>query len=105
MGSDETIKPKEIIMSDKISVPIARSLHEKLKAIYEKADEIINSDLPWKQKYNRIFSQDISHSVFSLVDLDYSLVGLDYCDDTSYEEDVKAFVNALKDKCQDLNII
>ena len=50
----------------------------------------------WKTKYDLIFSEDLSRAVFKLV-------RLDYCDpDTSYEDDVRAFVSALEDKAAEL---
>jgi len=59
--------------------------YEEKKVIYEKAKRIIASDLDWEEKYDIIFSEEIS-SKFSLK----------YCDpDTSYEEDVLAFMDAL----------
>jgi hypothetical protein len=60
---------------------------KKLDKINSKVDKIMNSDLSWKEKYDKIFSDDISMKV----DLDY------YDPDTSYEEDILAFVNAFKE--------
>lgn len=59
--------------------------YEEKNKIYNRAKRIITSDLDWKEKYNMIFSEEISHK-FSL---NY------YGPDTSYEEDVLAFMNAL----------
>lgn len=60
------------------------------------ANDIFNDvSLDWEQKYDQIFSDDISVKVFNLV-------RLDYCDpDTSYEEDVTAFINAFNEKMKD----
>ena len=55
----------------------------------KKANEIYsNISLTWKQKFDLIFSDEISQKVFDLINLDY------YCPDTSYEEDVIAFMDA-----------
>jgi hypothetical protein len=48
------------------------------------AHKIVDSDLSWKAKYDLIFSDDISMKV----KLDY------YDPDTSYEEDVYAWMTA-----------
>jgi hypothetical protein len=76
----------------------ANSLTEKLKVIYDKAVKIFVSDMSWEEKYTKIFSEDISRAVNVLVELHY------YDPDTSYEEDVRAFIGALREKCQDLDI-
>lgn len=59
---------------------------KKIKA-YEKAKKIINSDLDWEAKYDLIFSDEISRKF----NLDY------YDPDTSYREDVMAFMDALEE--------
>lgn len=59
--------------------------YQEKSKLYDKAKNIIASNLPWDEKYDFIFSKEISHN-FSL---DY------YDPDTSYEEDVMAFMNAL----------
>jgi hypothetical protein len=65
----------------------------KLRSLVAQANEIFDSEsLSWEAKYDLIFSKDISRKVFDLIDLRY------YDPDTSYEEDVKAFVNALNEK-------
>lgn len=57
---------------------------EKLD-LYNRAKRIIASDLEWEDKYDMIFSNEISKK-FSL----------DYWDpDSSYEDDVMAFMSAL----------
>ena len=48
------------------------------------AHEIINSDLSWNAKFDLIFSDEMSMKI----ELDY------YVPDTSYEEDVLAWVRA-----------
>jgi hypothetical protein len=68
------------------------NLLEKLTSLYDQTIEIFESDLPWDTKYDLIFSENISVEVFNLIKLDY------YDPDTSYEEDVTAFVRYFKDK-------
>lgn len=75
------------------------SVLEKLKKIRAKCERIVDSNLEWDEKYDLIFSEDISLTVFDLIKLDY------YDPDTSYEEDVQAFVQALKDKVSRLDMI
>ncbi len=55
--------------------------------IFERAKKIIASDLPWNEKYNMIFSDEVSGQ-FSL---DY------YDPDMDYEDDVRAFMSALEE--------
>lgn len=69
--------------------------YEEKKKIYERAKRIIASDLEWEEKYDMIFSEEISRK-FSL---DY------YDPDTSYEEDVMAFMNALDEYMRKQDII
>lgn len=55
-----------------------------LMSLYSKALEIYNSGLSWEAKYDLIFSKEIS-----------GRISLKYYDpDTSYEEDVTAFMKA-----------
>jgi hypothetical protein len=58
--------------------------NESIK-IYNKALKIFNSELDWKDKYDLIFSEDIS--------LKFNFEWYD--PDTSYEEDITAFMSAL----------
>lgn len=69
--------------------------YEDKNKIYERAKRIIASDLEWEEKYDMIFSEEISRK-FSL---DY------YDPDTSYEEDVMAFMNALDEYMRKQDII
>jgi hypothetical protein len=60
---------------------------DRLLEIYEYAMEVWRSDLTEKEQYNRIFSPAVSQSVCRL------LPGFDWYDpDTSYQEDVDAFM-------------
>lgn len=59
--------------------------YKEKENIFIKAKRIHSSDLTSEEKYDLIFSEDISQKF----KLDY------YDPDTSYEEDVDAFMNAL----------
>lgn len=68
---------------------------EKLKTILQVCDEIQDSHLTAEEKYDLIFSEQVSRQVFMLCremgrPLDY------YDPDTTYEEDIRAFVSALR---------
>lgn len=70
---------------------------KKIVEINSKVQEIISCEnLCWEQKYNRIFSDQISRKVHKLIYLDY------YDPDTSYKEDVLAFAEALKNYTEQL---
>ena len=56
--------------------------------LYHHPDAEIDDDCSWSSIYNKIFSKKISKKVHKMVQLDY------YDPDTSYREDVTAFVNA-----------
>lgn len=59
-----------------------------LRAIQTEMNDVISSSGSWESKYDRVFSNQISGKVFSLI-------RLDYCDpDTTYKEDVLAFASA-----------
>lgn len=68
----------------------------KLEEILQVCEQIQDSNLDDEQKYDLIFSENVSRQVFSLCrEMGKSL---DYYDpDTTYEEDVRAFVHALQD--------
>ena len=58
--------------------------HEEILKLHKVATKIFESDLNWEEKYDMIFSENISKK------LDF-----DYCDpDTSEEEDVTAWMRA-----------
>ena len=72
---------------------------QKLQKLNKKANEIYDDDeLTWEEKYDLIFSEKISRKVHSLITLDY------YDPDTSYQEDVSAFVCAFNEKMQSTTI-
>lgn len=55
-----------------------------------------NTELTDEEKYDRIFSEHVSRRVFREIHLDY-------CDpDTTYEEDVDAFMYAFNAKMREL---
>lgn len=70
------------------------SILNELIILNKEANEIIDSELSWEEKYHLIFSSRISSKVFDLINLDY------YDPDTSYEEDVLAFINAFNSRVE-----
>ena len=60
--------------------------YEQKRAAYERARRIYESSLEWEQKYDMIFSKEISH----LFKFDW------YDPDSSYEDDVIAYMQALE---------
>ena len=69
--------------------------YEERSEIYERAKRIIAADLEWRKKYDMIFSEEVSRK-FSL---SY------YDPDTSYEEDVMAFMRALDEHMREQEVI
>lgn len=66
----------------------------------EEAEQICRSDATWETKYDLIFSDHVSRAIKQ------TGVSFDYCDpDTSYEEDVRAYVAAVVEKAEDLKRI
>jgi len=56
----------------------------KLKSYYQKCKEIMKSDLSWEERYD---------GVFEIAGLVRQIAVIDYCDpDTTYKEDVKAYM-------------
>lgn len=67
--------------------------------LYRKVNKIYTSDSDWDVKYDQIFSNEISLKIDRLIKLDY-------CDpDAGYEDDVKAYVFALRNYMIDNDII
>lgn len=63
-----------------------------LKRILERAQRVLQDDgVPWEERYDIIFSDGISMEAYR-VDPHFSY----YDPDTTYEEDARAFVNALE---------
>lgn len=71
---------------------VFRKSEGTLQELLEECIRIINSDIDWADKYDAIFSDRISQRVFDSICLE------GYVDpDTSYEEDVMAFINAFRE--------
>ena len=69
--------------------------YKELKELYKQAKRIITSDLDWDQKYNLIFSDDMSMKV-----------KFDWCDpDMDYEDDVMAWMNGFDEHIRIQKII
>ena len=68
-------------------------------ALADQVFQIADSDASPEIKYELIFSEDGSRALGRLFQLDY------YDPDTSYEEDVQAYVSALRAKCAELRKI
>lgn len=67
-------------------------MKKKLLKLHRKANEIYNNDrFSWEKKFDKIFSDKISVKINSLIRLDY------YDPDTTYEDDVCAYITALND--------
>lgn len=68
--------------------------YKELKDIHKKAKKIVSSNLSWEEKYNMIFSEEISHKT------DF------YWDDPDmdYEDDVMAYMNAFDNHMIDCKI-
>lgn len=74
----------------------------ELLALAKRARNIVDTSIPWKDKYNLIFSESISKRIFAIFKL--MNLGFDYDDpDSDYEDDVLAFVRALESRLQELN--
>jgi hypothetical protein len=69
---------------------------DELRELLRVAQHIVNSTASWEIKYDLIFSNGMSRRVHALLPLDY------HDPDTTYEEDVRAFVNAFDDKIKEL---
>ena len=68
------------------------SVKKQLYKLQTKANKIYESnELSWKEKYDLIFSDNISKKIHNIIDLDY------YNPDMDYEDDVSAFMSALND--------
>lgn len=72
---------------------------DELRLILDEAKRIIVSTASWEIKYDLIFSEAISKRVSQLIRLEY------YDPDTSYEEDVRAYVDALENKVAELGTL
>lgn len=69
--------------------------YQEKEKIYQRAKKIVASDLEWEDKYDMIFSDDVSKKV-----------RFDYYDpDTSYQEDVEAFMYGFEEYMEKERII
>lgn len=68
-------------------------------ALADQVFQIAESAATAETKYELIFSETLSQSLGQIFKLDY------YDPDTSYEEDVAAYVSALREKCSELRKI
>jgi len=74
---------------------------ERFLKLAEMASVIRDSKASWETKYGLVFSDQISIPIREM-----ESVNIDYCDpDTSYEEDVCAYVQALEEKAKELKSI
>lgn len=69
--------------------------YQEKEKIYQRAKKIVASDLEWEDKYDMIFSDEVSKKVR----FDY------YNPDTSYQEDVEAFVYGFEEYMEKERII
>lgn len=72
---------------------------KELQELHSEARKIFDSNLSWEAKYDLIFSKQISQRVFALIDLDY------YDPDTSYAEDLTAFMDAFDAAMKDDGVL
>ena len=72
-----------------------------LDDLIEEAYTVYNSEVSWERKYRLIFSEAVSGQIIkALSGLNLVLV---WCDpDTSYQEDVTAYINALEELERDI---
>lgn len=70
-----------------------------------KVQKIVDTkNVDWQVKYDLIFSKNISTKIFQL--FKEVNISFDYYDpDTTYEEDIKAFSSAFKEKIEDVEKI
>ena len=62
---------------------------QELKKLIDEVVRVYESAAEWKVKYDLIFSEHLSRRICDIVCIEY------YDPDTSYEEDVRAYVVAL----------
>ena len=68
-------------------------------ALADQVFQIADSDAAPDLKYDLIFSPELSSALWDIFPLSY------YDPDTTYEEDVAAYVSALREKCAELRKI
>lgn len=79
--------------------------YQKLVKLNQRIQNLIQeNNISWETRYEIIFSSQVSKQIFTY----FKEIGIvfDYYDpDTSYEEDVKAFADAVNDKIVELSTI
>ena len=72
----------------------------KLLRIVNQAERIIAAEISWRTKYDLVFSDDIAGAVRDLnIRLEW------YDPDTSYEEDVLAYMSAIRERADEFKKI
>lgn len=74
---------------------------EQLKNLQKEANEIYNSDIPWETKYKLIFSKNISRKFYELIEEINEHFSY-YDPDSSYDDDVIAFISAMNEKIEEI---
>lgn len=80
---------------------IANNATEQLKKLQKEANEIYNSDIPWETKYKLIFSKNISHKFYELIEEINEHFSY-YDPDSNYDDDVIAFMSAMNEKIEEI---
>lgn len=75
--------------------PLRTKIHRYL-ALADQVFQVAASDASAETKYDLVFSEDLSRAMAKIFILDF------YDPDTTYEEDLVAYVSALRNKCHDL---
>lgn len=65
-------------------------------SLAEKAIAIYDSSASWETKYDLIFSPEVSGAIATTIHLSW------YDPDTSYQEDVTAYISAVKVKSEEI---
>ena len=80
---------------------ISKEQYEKINPIVERMNKIVAcSEADWEEKYNAIFSEEISRVFFdTFPDFDY------FDPDADYYDDVCAFVSAVKEFWSNVKVI
>lgn len=69
----------------------------EMARLRDRAVRIVDSDASWETKFEFVFSKDLSRKVWEIdPHFDY------YDPDTTYEDDVRAFVDALQERVAEL---
>lgn len=80
---------------------IDNNVTEQLKNLQKEANEIYNSDIPWKTKYKLIFSKNISRRFNELIEEINEHFSY-YDPDSDYDDDVIAFMSAMNEKIEEI---